>query len=246
MVAVTSSLCGARGGNQRLTRLRRYADEEYNDQCDYAAPVAPCGYSCQYGDRALADKTTGEPSTVLSLDGTGYIAGIVPFDNSFTNEFTIAMWVRASALSTVSEDAVLYSYAVGGGGGNVQGFHEVLLSNPKDLSLMVRDRVVPSEDRYDGVSGGDRRGLKLGINVADDQWHHVAVSWRSVDGHVKAWVDGALTFEGSAYKTGELVAVGGSSVLGMGQDGGCSYDGAGVLQSCALDDKSGFVGQIQT
>jgi hypothetical protein len=59
-------------------------------------------------------------------------------------------------------------------------------------------------------------------------------------------VDGALTFEGSAYKTGELVAVGGSSVLGMGQDGGCSYDGAGVLQSCALDDKSGFVGQIQT
>jgi len=224
----------------------RYGDEEYNEQCDYAAPLTPCGYSCQYGDRALANKETGEPSTVLSLDGTGYIASVVPFDNGFTDTFTIGLWVRGSSLSD-TPDGTLYSYT-GNSTENQDGlgFHEVLLSNHRDLSLMIRDRVVSANERYDGFGEGDRRGLKLGVNLADDQWHHVTVTWRSLDGRVKCWVDGALVFDGGPYKVGELVQTGGSSVLGMTQDGGCSYDGTGVLTGCVLDETSGFVGQMQS
>jgi hypothetical protein len=224
----------------------RYGDEEYNDMCDYASPATPCGYSCQYGERALADKTTGEPSTVLSLDGSGYIASVVPFDNGFTDMFTIALWVRGSSLSNVPE-GTLYSYTSGGAENQDEaGFHEVLLSNHKDLSLLIRDRVVPAEERYDGATGGDARGIKLGVHLNDDAWHHVTVTWRSMDGRVNCWLDGAKVFDGGPYKVGELVRTGGSSVLGMTQEGGCSYSDDGVLTGCVLDETSGFVGQLQS
>ncbi|GMI12530.1 hypothetical protein TrVE_jg62 [Triparma verrucosa] len=223
----------------------RYGKDEYNDKCDFAAPKRPCGYSCQYGDHALADVITGEPSTVLQLDGNGYVVSYVPFTDSFTDKLTIGLWVRASSLAS-APTGTIWSYAVGGDenteGG---GFHEVLLSNHRDLSLLIRDRVVGAGERYDGSEGGDRRGIKLGINLADDYWHFVVVSWRSSDGRVVSFLDGAEVFNGGPYRVGELVRTGGSGMLGMSQDGPCSFTADGALNACALEKNTGFIGQMQ-
>ncbi|GMH77917.1 hypothetical protein TL16_g07583 [Triparma laevis f. inornata] len=125
----------------------RYGKDEYNDKCDYAAPKRPCGYSCQYGDHALADVSTGEPSTILQLDGNGYVVSYVPFTDAFTDKLTIGLWVRASSL-TSAPTGTIWSYAVGGNENvDEKGFHEVLLSNQRDLSLLIRDRVVDADDR---------------------------------------------------------------------------------------------------
>ena len=222
----------------------RYGTDEYNDKCDYAAPKRPCGYSCQYGDHALADVTTGEPATVLQLDGSGYVVSYVPFIDSFTDTLTIGLWVRGSSLPS-SPEGTIWSYAVGGSENiDDRGYHEVLLSNHKDLSLLIRDRVVDAESRFDGSIGGDRRGIKLGVNLADDEWHFVVVSWRSIDGRVLCFLDGANVFDGGPYRAGEVIRQGGSHILGMTQDGPCNYTDTGVLTKCEVKEDTGEAQQV--
>ena len=223
----------------------RYSSSEYNDKCDYASPVKPCGYSCQYGDHAIANPATGEPSTVLQLDGNGYVVSLQPMVEEFGDSFTISLWVRGSSMSSAPE-GTLFSYATNHSDISAEkGYHEILLSNHKDLSLLIKDRVVMAPNRYDGQAGGDRRGIKLGVHLNDDEWHFVVVTWRSADGRVICFLDGAKVFEGGPYKVGEKLEGGGSLMVGMAQDGPCKYDGSSLLASCALMEDTGLVGQVQ-
>lgn len=99
---------------------------------------------------------------------------------------------------------------------------EILLHNLSGLSLIVHGKFVSAADRYDGPSGGDLGGIKTGVDVArDGGWHHVAVAWRSADGRVEAYVDGARVFDGGPYKTGAVLSTGGRLVLGQAQSGDC-------------------------
>lgn len=58
-------------------------------------------------------------------------------------------------------------------------------------------------------------------------------------------MDGAEVFNGGPYKVGEVIRTGGSGMLGMAQDGPCSYTGEGVLTGCVIEENTGFIGQMQ-
>ena len=174
----------------------RYGPDEYNDRCDYASPDGICSYSCQYGKRALAlalGNSDGEtfPSAVAEFDGKGYVAGMRPLGGGGwvdgdlgeelgedIGEVSVSFWVRGSrplpGVDTSGE--VLFSYTggvnLGGGDGDEyeDGFHQLLISDASDLSLMIHDRVILTGDRYDSEGGGgSRRGIKLGVRVNDDE-----------------------------------------------------------------------------
>ncbi|CAM9487931.1 unnamed protein product, partial [Hapterophycus canaliculatus] len=196
-----------------------FGADEYDDRCDYAA-TAPCDYDCKFGG-GLAElfPATGESPSVIILNSTGYVSTADPVTDFPSHTFSIAFWVRAISASG------------GRGGGTVVSYtaidaspsdYEILLHNIKDLSLLVHGKFVSAADRYDGPSGGDLGGIKTGIDASlDEAWHHVAVAWRSADGRVDAFIDGARVFEGGPYKTGALLPTGGKLVLGQAQSSGC-------------------------
>ncbi len=58
--------------------------------------------------------------------------------------------------------------------------------------------------------------VTTGISLTDGDWHHVAFTWRSADGQVKLYKDGAAAFTGTLTTT--PLITGGSLVLGQDQD----------------------------
>ena len=60
---------------------------------------------------------------------------------------------------------------------------------------------------------------------SDYNWHHVAVTWDSTDGHWAMYVDRSLRRSGDGVKTGSFIRGSGSLVLGQDQDKfGGSFD----------------------
>lgn len=114
---------------------------------------------------------------------------------------------------------------------------EVLLHNLNGLNLLVHGKFVSAADRYDGPSGGDLGGIRTGIDVArDGAWHHVTVAWRSADGRVDAFYDGARVFDGGPYKTGATLSTGGRLVLGQAQSSDCTSDQDVVTVNVSTSD----------
>lgn len=44
----------------------------------------------------------------------------------------------------------------------------------------------------------------INITAADNQWHHVAVTWSSTKGHYKAYRDGLKIVDESDFQKGEV------------------------------------------
>lgn len=191
--------------------VRRFSD----DRCDYAA-TAPCDHDCIFGG-GLAGllSTTGESPSVLRLTGTGYVATVEPVTDFPSTTLSMSFWVRATSTSG------------GTGGGTVLSYSspdadrddtELLLHNLNGLSLLLQGKFVSADERYDGPSGGNLDGIRTRADVArDGAWHHAAVAWRSSDGRVAAFVDGARVFDGGPYKTGVELRAGGKIVVGQRQ-----------------------------
>lgn len=116
------------------------------------------------------------------------------------------------------------------------GETELLLHNLTCLTLLVHGNFVPASKRYDGLTGGDLGGIRTGINLArDGEWHHVGVAWRSSDGRVEAYLDGARVFDGGPYKTSAELPAGGRFVLGQSQSGKCLADVGNVIWNCSTE-----------
>jgi len=78
-----------------------------------------------------------------------------------------------------------------------------------------------------------------GVAVPNEGWHQVAVSWRAEGGHVAAYLDGELAWEGTLAE-GEELPRGGRLELGQVQGcmGGCFLLGyAGELDELILSDQ---------
>lgn len=207
-----------------------------DDRCDYAA-TAPCDHDCKFGG-GLAElfPTTGESPSVIKLNSTGYVSTVDAVTDFPSDTFSIAFWIRAISASGGRGGGTVVSYAAADAS---PGDYEILLHNVKGLSLIVHGKFVSFADRYDGPSGGDLGGIKTGVDASLDQaWHHVAVAWRSADGRVDAFVDGARVFEGGPYKTGELLPTGGKLVLGQAQSNGCVMVEDTVAVSMPMSDSS--------
>lgn len=224
-----------------------YFDAEFaDDRCDYAA-TAPCDYDCIFGgDLAELFPETGESPSVLRLNGAGYVVTLAPFSNFPSTTFSISLWVRAISSSGGEDDGTVVSYATPDA---EPGECELLLHNLKGLTLLVHGKLIAASERYDGPVGGDLSGIKTGINIArDGDWHHVAVAWRSSDGRVEGYIDGARVFDGGSYKTGAELISGGKLILGQYQSSDCGlteYVGIGNIStynSTICDTSSGHAG----
>ncbi|MGH0158069.1 UNVERIFIED_CONTAM: hypothetical protein FKN15_073952, partial [Acipenser sinensis] len=55
-------------------------------------------------------------------------------------------------------------------------------------------------------------------SVNDGEWHHVGVSWNSIDGDWKVYIDGDLSDGGKGLSMGTTIPGGGTLVLGQDQD----------------------------
>lgn len=206
-----------------------------DDRCDYAA-TSPCDHDCLFGGglAQLFPNTDGSPS-VLRLDGTGYVATPAAVTNFPSTVFSITLWVRAIFPLRRNGDGVVLSYAAPYGNTRDSGDSEILLHNLSELRLLVHGKYVNALDRYDGPGGGDLSGIRTGINVArDEAWHHVAVAWRSADGKVDAYLDGARVFDGGPYKLGAELVPEGKFVLGQPSTNDCtalSYAASNTLDA---------------
>ena len=222
-----------------------------DDRCDYAA-TAPCDHDCTFGG-GLAElfPTTGESPAVVHLNSTGYVTTVDPVTDFPSQTFSITFWIRAVSTSGGRGGGTVVSYVAPEASPNDS---EILLHNLNGLSLIVHGKYVTAADRYDGPSGGDLGGINTGIDVArDGAWHHVAVAWRSADGRVDAFLDGARVFDGGPYKTGSVLPAGGRLVLGQAQSSDCvSGDGSSSTSSLSeceivsgLEGPGGLEAEVQ-
>ncbi|CAM9576530.1 unnamed protein product, partial [Scytosiphon promiscuus] len=196
-----------------------FGADEYDERCDYAA-TAPCDHDCTFGG-GLAElfPTTGRNPSVIRLNSTGSVSTVRAVADFPSDVFSLAFWIRAISASGGRGGGTVVSYAATDASPND---YEILLHNLKSLSLIVHGKFVSATDRYDGSSGGDLGGIKTGVDASlDEAWHHVAVAWRSADGRVDAFIDGARVFEGGPYKTGAVLSAGGTLVLGQTHSSGC-------------------------
>ncbi|CAM9132571.1 unnamed protein product [Choristocarpus tenellus] len=225
MIALWWTVVG-NGGRQGWVDLNGYGTsdalvgaEEYDDRCDYAS-TTPCDYDCTFGE-GLAElfTSTGHSPSVLQLNGSGYVATKSSVTDFPSTALSISFWLRTVSNSSLSRSNIsastILSYKFQRGSPHS---YEILIHSPEALSLLVHSDYVTAEDRYDGPGGGDLQGIFTGISVADGTWHHVAVAWRSADGRVAAYLDGARVFSGGPYKAGVKLMAGGQLILGQAQD----------------------------
>uniref|UniRef100_UPI0015C4787C LamG-like jellyroll fold domain-containing protein n=1 Tax=Candidatus Entotheonella palauensis TaxID=93172 RepID=UPI0015C4787C len=117
---------------------------------------------------------------------------------------TLAFWINAEVGGT---GTVLF-YETASAGINA----ELALRDPGNFTLVI---------------GG--QSLETHVSLADGDWHHVAVTWESgttevislgtprVSGEVRLYVDAALRFEASDFRTDYALTAGGILVLGQAQ-----------------------------
>jgi len=217
-----------------------FGPDEYNQECDYASPTEPCDFSCAYGGGyGTTNPETGESNGVLSLTSSASVVAWEPLTDFPSTELSFSMWIKSSELG---QGGTLASYALPGTDSLV---YELLVYDHRSISFMLDCQVIPAELRYDGFQNVDRVGLKTGINVADSQWHHIAITWRSSDGRVNAYLDGVREYEGGPYKQGSVLQSGGSFVVGQMLDTACKWEHSGQVPTCAFFDGKGLVASIQ-
>ncbi|MGB1012939.1 MAG: LamG-like jellyroll fold domain-containing protein [Nannocystaceae bacterium] len=98
------------------------------------------------------------------------------------------------------------------------------------------------------ITGDD--SLDTGINVADNNWHHVAITWTSDTGELKGYLDGNELYVNDGFHTGYSIVPGGNMLFGQDQD---SYGGGfsdeqklvGILDEVVVFDKVLTAEQIQ-
>nr|XP_006812501.1 PREDICTED: uncharacterized protein LOC100374304 [Saccoglossus kowalevskii] len=108
------------------------------------------------------------------------------------SELTACLWVKTKE----TNQGTPISYAISG------SYNEFTLFDTTDLRVVVRDS-----------SGGNS-----GIDVNDDDWHHLCATWSSNGGIWGIYDDGALAASGSGLRSGSIIRGSGVLVLGQEQD----------------------------
>ncbi|XP_070287020.1 sushi, von Willebrand factor type A, EGF and pentraxin domain-containing protein 1 [Myotis yumanensis] len=154
-------------------------------------------YSCKCQPGFSGSRCETEQSTRFNLDfevsGTyGYVIldGVLPSLHAITCTF----WMKSSDLNNYGTPI---SYA---------------LENGSDNTFLLTD--------YNGwvlyVNGKEK--ITDCPSVNDGSWHHIAITWTSVDGAWKVYIDGKLSDGGMGLSIGSAIPGGGALVLGQEQD----------------------------
>lgn len=80
-------------------------------------------------------------------------------------------------------------------------------------------------------------GLNTNINIVDNQWHHIGISWRSGDGKALFYIDGREVYTGGPYRSNYILNTPVSLIIGSGQNGKCEF--------VFCDTFGQFVGEIE-
>jgi hypothetical protein len=146
--------------------------------------------------------------------------------------FTISLWVRTSHHHTNTKTVLSY---VTPGNANGAGYQELaLVLDPTSANVLIHGEV---NEAGEGT-------LRTGLTFDDGEWHFVAFTWRSADGRVQAFKDGALSYLAGGYRTGVTLASGGSLMAGQLQASACSTGSNGAAL-CSYSGGFGFDGELQ-
>jgi len=219
-----------------------YAADEYDARCDYASPTEPCDYSCKYGGGyAATNPKTGRSSGVLALDGNSYASSSRAVEEWPTDVITVSFWVRAPTSASTTgtllsyvDPARQYDSSSGDNSGLAIPFQSFALVDPTNVRVLINTHT-------------SNMGLRTGVNVADGEWHFLSFTWRSADGQVQAYKDGALLFQGGPFRTGVKLPQGGSVMLGQMQSAACADASSSAAPLCHPADAAqyGFTGELQ-
>ncbi|KAL4086333.1 hypothetical protein PRIC1_014460 [Phytophthora ramorum] len=167
-------------------------EAEYNQKCDLAAPTGVCSYSCELGGGLTSALGLEAAYNVLALDGDDYVASMNAISAFPSEALTVSLWVKTTQTNPA---ACLYSYAA------TAPAVPLALCNPSNLQLFI--------DAESDVSG-----LSTFVNVSDNAWHFLAVTWTSADGRVRVFDNGMLVFDGGPYREGKALQATGFLVVG--------------------------------
>ncbi|WP_143309036.1 LamG domain-containing protein, partial [Candidatus Entotheonella palauensis] len=181
-------------------------------------------------DRTLGEVVTGDwehleipvirsgDTAVLDISG-----GCVPITHDFaeTDALTLSLWIKTE--NAVQHQVLAYIALLSSSTfGSIYYDHFSL-----DIGGKIEFTTITGE-------GHRRETVDLDTNVADGQWHHVAIIWRNADGRVQFYVDGTQSDAGEPLAAGAKLIAGGSLILA----GNLSYSGS--------PEANGFQGQLST
>jgi len=180
-----------------------------NPYADFTWSNVPNAYSYNLYRNNISDSIQSSYSTVISpktdsgskvmqFDGNDDYVIKNPVNNFPTTEITAEFWMKSS---DTTKNGTPVSYAVS------SNDNEFSIYNYKNFSPHIK-----------GVA------ITTGVSANDGAWHHIAVTWRSFDGQIKLYKDGAVAFSNN-IQAGQVMAQGGALVLGQEQDSvGDSFD----------------------
>ena len=140
----------------------------------------------------LVQPVSNNMASVLIFDEeTDYtlVKNFTPFPDT---ALTASFWMKSS--DTGHEGSVL-SFCV------EDNDNEFLFYNPQNIQIFL----------------GNDVSAETGVSANDDQWHHIALTWRSMDGAVKLFKDGILVWHGN-MAAGDTLSSAGYLVFGQDQD----------------------------
>ena len=181
----------------------------------------------------VATPASGQPS---QAGGAGHallfsnnVATIAPFNDMPTDELTFEAWVETSdschtgAIVSYAEQAPQTSDSMA----RVRAFNSFVVWNIKDLlacrDYELLDRIPDPQQVSCRSAFTTTKSKRNPINLADGEWHHVAVTWSARNkGLTTIYVDGMKRAQAETGKTNPIKP-GGALVLGAEQDcyGGC-------------------------
>nr|XP_028567204.1 sushi, von Willebrand factor type A, EGF and pentraxin domain-containing protein 1 [Podarcis muralis] len=154
-------------------------------------------YICKCPPGFTGSRCETEQSSRFNLDfDVSGIYGYVMLDSVLPSlsEITCAFWMKSADTTNYGTPI---SYAVENGSDNA-----FLLTDYNGWVLYVNGK----ESITDCPS------------VNDGNWHHIAVTWSSLDGAWRVYIDGKLSDGGSGLSVGSEIPGGGALVLGQEQD----------------------------
>ncbi|KAF1774661.1 Concanavalin A-like lectin/glucanase domain [Phytophthora cactorum] len=200
-------------------------EAEYNQKCDLAAPTGVCTYACELGGGLTSSGGLESSYNVLSLSGDDYATSMNGVSAFPSEAFTVSLWVKTTQSDP---NACLYSYAVSS---VTAPAVPLALCNPSNLQLFIN-------------AESDVSGLKTFVNISDNAWHFLAVTWSSEDGRVRVFDNGMLAFDGGPYRGGKTLEsngffVAGQLVLSSASKTPCTVGAEALSQSYTATSTSG-------
>ncbi|MGK7394431.1 MAG: LamG-like jellyroll fold domain-containing protein [Candidatus Cyclobacteriaceae bacterium M3_2C_046] len=141
--------------------------------------------------------TTVPKNSALVLGGTIQDYACIKVDDFPQQEITVDFWIKTHDTS----QSGIFSYATD------KGDNTFLIADPNNLEVLLT-----------GSNGAQARTNPTNIQINDNLWHQLMVSWASATGTITIWLDGKQVFRKTGIGTGYSIPAAGYIVFGQDQD----------------------------